>query len=271
MFVIPAPNPVAFTLFNIPIYKYGVAMAVAIFVAMVLANYFYNISNSEEKSFRKDLIYEYAPLIIVAGILGARLYFCLLNPHYYLTHVLEILDIRQGGLSIHGAILGGVAGLWFVSKKTKVPFLAAIDTLAGSIFAGQAIGRWGNYFNSEAFGLPVAGQNWGLFIPEASRPVQYMDYSLFHPTFLYESCFDIIGFVIMFFIVKNFAKTRKGMAFFVYLMLYSVIRFFVEQIRVDSALNIGIVPVAQIVSAVMFVVGMCGIAWLLFGKRIFSR
>ncbi len=267
MFVIPAPNPVAFNVFDIPVYKYGVVMAVAIFVAMVLANYFYNISNSEEKSFRKDLIYEYAPLIIIAGILGARLYFCLLNPHYYLTHVIEILDIRQGGLSIHGAILGGALGLWFVSKRTKVPFLATIDTLAGSIFAGQAIGRWGNYFNSEAFGVPVAGQNWGLFIPEASRPVQYMDFTLFHPAFLYESCLDILGFAIMFLVVKNFGKTHKGMTFFVYLMLYSVIRFCVEQIRVDSALNVGIVPIAQIVSVIMFFTGMCGVIWLLIRSK----
>ena len=263
MFVIPAPNPVAFSLFNIPIYKYGIAMALAIFVAMVLANYYYNISNSEEKSFRKDLIYEFAPLIIITGILGARIYFCMLNPHYYLTHILEIFDIRQGGLSIHGAILGGGFGLWLVAKRTKVQFLAVIDTLSGSMFAGQAIGRWGNYFNSEAFGLPVAGQNWGLFIPEASRPVQYSDFALFHPAFLYESCLDILGFVVMYIIVRRFGKTHKGMTFFTYLMLYSVIRFFVEQIRVDSALNVGIIPIAQVVSVIMFVVGICGMIYVM--------
>jgi phosphatidylglycerol:prolipoprotein diacylglycerol transferase len=267
MFVIPAPNSVAFSIFGIPIYKYGIVMALAIFVAMVLANYYYNISNSEEKSFRKDIIYEYAPLIIVAGILGARIYFCMLNPHYYLTHMLEILDIRQGGLSIHGAILGGGFGLWLVAKRTKTAFLAVIDTLSGSMFAGQAIGRWGNYFNSEAFGLPVAGQNWGLFIPEASRPVQYSEFSLFHPAFLYESCLDILGFAIMYVIVRRFGKTHKGMTFFTYLILYSLIRFFVEQIRVDSALNIGIVPVAQIVSVIMFVAGLCGVVYVLRKNR----
>ena len=267
MLTIPAPNPVAFNLFGIPVYKYGITMAFAIFVAMVLANYFYNISNSDEKYFRKDVIYEFAPLIIVAGILGARIYFCVLNPHYYLTHLLEILDIRQGGLSIHGAILGGGLGLWLVALKTKNPFLAVMDTLSGSMFAGQAIGRWGNYFNSEAFGVPVAGQNWGLFIPEASRPVQYADFSLFHPAFLYESCLDIIGFVIMYLIVRHFGKTHKGLTFFTYLILYSLIRFFVEQIRVDSALNIGVIPVAQIVSVIMFVGGLCGVVYVFVKNR----
>ena len=267
MFIIPASNPVAFNIFSIPVYKYGVVMAFAIFVAMVIANFFYNRYNSEDKSFRKDVIYEYAPLIIIGGILGARFYFCALNPHYYLTHVIEILDIRQGGLSIHGGIIGGALALWFASFRTKVPFLALIDSLAGSIFAGQAIGRWGNYFNSEAFGLPVTGQKWGLFIPEASRPAQYADYSLFHPAFLYESCLDILGFVLIYLIIRRFGKTDKGVVFFSYLMLYSVIRFFVEQIRVDSALNIGIIPFAQLVSAVLFFAGLLG---LLFLRKVSS-
>lgn len=266
MFVIPAPNPVAFSLFGIPVYKYGITMALAIFVAMVVANWLYNKNTADVPEIRKDVIIEYAPIIILAGILGARLYFCTLNASFYFTHPLEILDIRQGGLSIHGAILGGALSLYFIAKKAKVSFAALIDSLAGSIFAGQAIGRWGNYFNSEAFGVPVNGQNWGLFIPQNLRPGGYENFNLFHPTFLYESCLDFIGFLVILLVITRFGKSHKGLTSFVYLILYSVIRFIIEDIRLDSALNIGSVPFAQIISAILFVVGVVGLLWTLFKK-----
>ena len=178
--IIPAPEDIAFYLFSIPIYWYGITMATAIFVAILCANYLFNKTNPNLK---KDTILEYAPILIIAGILYARLYFCLLNAPHYLSNPFEILDIREGGLSIHGAILGGVASMIFIAKKSKTPLLNIVDAISCSTILGQAIGRWGNYFNSEAYGIPVASQNWGLFIPEAKRAIQYANYSLFHPTF----------------------------------------------------------------------------------------
>lgn len=258
MFTIPAPDPVAFNLFGIPIYKYGITMALAIFAAMIIANFLFNRINADEDFFKKDTILEYAPLIILAGIAGARLYFCLLNSQFYLTHPIQILDIRQGGLSIHGGIISGIITIILISRKTKIPFKAIIDPLSASVFAGQAIGRWGNFFNSEAFGLPVVGQQWGLFIPPNMRPPVYSDFELFHPTFFYESCLDLAGFGILLFIISHFGKTHKGLTFFGYLILYSIIRFFIEQIRIDSALNVGNIPVAQIVSGILFIAGICG-------------
>jgi len=266
MFVIPATGSIAFNLFGVPIYKYGITMAIAVFVAMLCANKIFNVINSDKKN-AKDVILEYAPLIIILGILSARLYFCMLNPAYYFSHPLEILDFRQGGLSIHGGILGGIISIIFVSKKTKISFLKIMDSLACATFLGQSIGRWGNYFNSEAFGVPVSGQNWGLFIPEASRPVQYSDFTLFHPTFLYESVLDIAGFLILIFVISKFGRKHVGLTFFTYLILYSIIRFGIEQLRVDSALNVSSVPIAQIVSVILVVIGIGGLIKVLFCNK----
>lgn len=270
MFIIPATNPIAFNLFNIPIYKYGVVMASAIFVAMLVANIVFNKwLITKDKISKKDCIVEYAPFIIILGLLGARLYFCLLNPNFYLSHPIEILDIRQGGLSIHGAILGGVLSVLLIMKRTGISFLTLMDSLSSGVFLGQAIGRWGNYFNSEAFGLPVVGQKWGLYIPEVARPVEYIDYSLFHPTFLYESVLDLCGFVFILFVAKKYGAKFKGITFFTYLIIYSLIRFLIEQIRIDSALNFGSVPVAIIASGLFFTVGVIGIILVLKNVKTF--
>lgn len=263
MFVIPAPNPIAISVFGFPIYWYGITMALAIFSAMIVANKLFNFTN---RISRKDIIIEFAPIIIISGIFGARLYFCLLNPGFYFTHPLEILDFRQGGLSIHGAILGGILSLVFIAKKIKISLMSIMDSLACATFLGQAIGRWGNYFNSEAYGVPVEGQNWGLFIPESRRVAQFIDFSFFHPTFLYESVLDFCGFLLLLWLTVKFAKKYRGLVFFVYLILYAIIRFIIEQMRVDSALNVGVIPIAQIVSIALFVIGVVGV-FLLTKRR----
>ena len=263
--IIPAPSDIAFSLFGLPIYWYGITMASAIFVSMVCGNILYNKVNFD---FTKDVILEYAPLIIILGILGARLYFCVLNPNYYFSHPIEILDIRQGGLSIHGAILGGIAGMLISSYRVKVPLMNIMDAMACSTILGQSVGRWGNYFNSEAYGIPVDGQKWGLFIPEARRVSQFADYSLFHPTFLYESVLDFCAFFVLMFILLKFGRKYRGLTFFVYLTIYSIIRFFVEKVRVYSALNVGIYPIAELVSILMFIIGLTGVAVILLKKSI---
>lgn len=257
--IIPAQHDIAFSIWGISVYWYGIIMAFAIFCALVCANKLFNDMHPEIK---KDIFIEFAPVIIIFGILFARLYFCLLNPHYYLNHPLEIFDIREGGLSIHGGILGGILSMLFIVKKYRLNFLSVIDPLACSTLLGQAIGRWGNYFNSEAYGFPVAGQNWGLYIPQSRRISGYTQFDLFHPAFLYESILNLIAFVILLFIYKKFGKKYAGLVFFSYLIIYSLIRFFIEQIRIDSALNIGSIPIAQIVSAILFVIGIAGVMFV---------
>lgn len=262
--IIPAPDDVAFKLLGFPVYWYGITMALAILTALLSANYLFNKINSDEK---KDVIIEFAPLIIVMGILGARLYFCLLNSHYYLLHPLEILDIREGGLSIHGAIIGGILALYIAAKKHQVKFLSVLDAMGCSTILGQSVGRWGNYFNSEAYGLPVLSQKWGLYIPPARRISEYYHYSLFHPAFLYESVLDLFAFFVLLFILLKFGQKYKGVTFFSYLILYSVIRFFIERIRLDSALNVGSVPIAQLISVLLFVIGIAGLIFILIKNK----
>ena len=258
--IIPAPHDVAFNLFGLPIYWYGITMACAIFFAMIVGNKFYNLVNNNKN---KDFILEYAPAIILSGILGARFYFCLLNFSYYFSHPLAILDIRQGGLSIHGAIIAGILCLFIIARNTKIHILNIFDAMACSVILGQSIGRWGNYFNSEAYGIPVASQNWGLFIPVSKRVSQYADFSLFHPTFLYESILDFGAFLLLSFLYFKFGQKLRGITFFAYFIIYALIRFFVEQIRVDSALNIGAFPIAEIVSVVLFGIGVLGLSFIL--------
>ncbi len=262
--IIPAQHDIAFNLFGISVYWYGIIMALGIFCALVCAN---KLLNDKHPDIKKDIFIEFAPAIIICGILCARLYFCFLNPHYYFTHPLEIFDIREGGLSVHGGIIGGILSMLFIVKKYRLNFLSVIDPLACSTFLGQAIGRWGNYFNSEAYGFPVAGQNWGLYIPQSRRISGYTQYDLFHPAFLYESILDLISFFILFIIYKKFGEKFKGLVFFLYLGFYAIIRFFIEQIRIDSALNVGSVPIAQIVSVILFIIGITGITFVLHNAK----
>ena len=258
--IIPAQNDIAFTIFGISVYWYGVIMALAMFFALICANKLFNNSHPDLK---KDIILEFSPVIIICGILCARLYFCLLNPHHYLSNPIEIFDIREGGLSIHGGIIGGILSVLFIMKKYKLNFLTVIDPLACSTFLGQAIGRWGNYFNSEAYGLPVASKNWGLFIPPNRRIAGFGEYDLFHPTFLYESILDFISFIILVLVYKKFGEKHTGLVFFLYLIIYAVIRFSIEKIRIDSTLNIRSIPIAQIVSIILFITGICGVIFIL--------
>lgn len=253
--IIPAVNPVAFQLFGLPIYWYGIVMASSILVGVLVANFLFNKYNNQEK----DFILSIAPILIILGIIGARLYFCLLNVSYYIQYPFQIFDIRQGGLSIHGALIAGVLALIFYSIKGRINVLKLLDSIACGTIIGQSIGRWGNYFNSEAYGLPVLGQGWGLFIPESQRLAQYVNYELFHPAFFYESVLNFLGFIILLFVLKKNAQIRVGVTFFSYLIIYSIVRFFIEQIRVDSALNICAVPIARIVSLILFFTGIVGV------------
>lgn len=262
--ILHAPNDVAFNLLSVPIYWYGIIMAIAIFVAICLANVFFNKINPHLK---KDIIIEYSPLIILMGIFCARLYFCVLNFNYYFSNPIEILDFRQGGLSIHGAIIGGIFAMYIIARKTKTPLMNIMDSLSCTTILGQAIGRWGNYFNSEAYGFPVKSQSWGVFIPYGKRISEFSNFSLFHPTFLYESILDFSAFFLLLFLLFKFGKKYTGITFFSYLTLYAIIRYFIEKIRVDSALNIGSLPVAEIVSILLLATGVSGILFVIYTKR----
>lgn len=238
-----SPAEVAFNIFGFPVYFYGIILAFAILVGVYSAYFLYKKFYGNDKA---SCIIDFSPYIIIIGIIGARLYYCLVNYSYYTAHPFEIFYVRQGGLSIHGMIIIGILTLFAFSKTYKMSFLKLIDVFLCGTALGQSIGRWGNFFNSEAFGTPT-NLPWKLFIPISHRPPQYINFEYFHPTFLYESILDLIIFIVLLFLFKRLSK-YPGMLACLYLIMYSFARIFVEHFRVDSVLNIQGFPVAQVMS-----------------------
>ena len=270
--ILQSPSEIAFRIFGTPVYFYGVTMALAVLACILCANYFYKkfyppachpefISGSNHlinegkilKQVQDDItILDLAPYLIIAGLLGARLYYCALNFSYYAAHPLEVFAIRQGGLSVHGMIIVGAAALWAFAKHYKLSVAKLLDTFAVGAILGQTIGRWGNFFNQEAFGVPSDG--WlKLFIPVEKRPLEYVGFDFFHPAFLYESVLNLVIFAVLVLLFRRLSA-RPGTIACLYLILYSTVRIFVESLRVDSVLNIGTVPFAQIISVVIIFV-----------------
>lgn len=249
-----SPTDVAFDVFGFPIYFYGIILASAIFVGVYCAYFLYKLFYNKQEASK---IIDFSPYIIIIGIIGARLYYCLVNFSYYVKHPLEIFYIRQGGLSIHGVIIIGILALYAFSKKYKMSFLKLIDVFLCGTALGQSIGRWGNFFNSEAFGTPT-NLPWKLYIPITHRPQQYIDFKYFHPTFLYESIFDFLIFLILLICFKKLSKS-PGVLACLYLIMYSIVRIIVEHFRIDSVLNIDGIPIAQLVSLIIIVVASVAI------------
>lgn len=232
------------TIFGVHIYYYGVILAIAIIVATFLSDYF----GVKYFNLKKEMIVDLSPYLVIFGIIGARLYYCLLNYEFYLRFPTEILAIRHGGISIHGAILGGLLGLFIFAKRRKISFWKLADVSAMGLVLAQSIGRWGNFFNSEAFGRPTE-LPWKLYIAPQYRPIPYTNNEYFHPTFLYESLLNLVIFFILFFIMKSKKYGKDGNLALLYLILYSFVRIFIEHLRIDSVCYIFGYPVAMVVSA----------------------
>lgn len=242
-----SPGDIAFTIFDFPVYFYGIILAVSIFIGIYTAYFLY-------KRFYKDnasCIFDFAPYIIILGIIGARIYYCFVNYSYYIANPLEIFNIREGGLSIHGMIIIGIVSLYLFAKHYKMSFLKLCDAFLCAAALAQSIGRWGNFFNSEAYGTPT-NLSWKLYIAPVHRPLEYINNDYFHPAFLYESILDFLIFIILILIFKKTSQ-KPGLIACIYLILYSIARIFVEHFRIDSVLNIYGIPVAQIISFVIAV------------------
>ena len=239
-----SPSQILCTVFGLNIYCYGVILAFAIVVGIFISEYFGN----KYFGLKKETIIDMSPYVIIFGIIGARLYYCLLNFGFYLRFPTEILALRHGGISIHGAILGGLIGLLIFSKRHKISALKLADVSAIGLSLAQAIGRWGNFFNSEAYGTPT-NLPWKLYIAPQYRQIPYENYEYYHPAFLYESILDLLIFAFLFIMVRKNFKIKEGNFAFIYLILYSTARIIVEYFRIDSVLYIKGIPVAIIVSA----------------------
>lgn len=187
----------------------------------------------------------------IGGVIGGRLYFVACSWPYFVEHPLKILATWEGGMSIHGGIIGGFAAGLAYAYFVGLPVLRCMDIGGCGTVLAQAIGRWGNFFNSEAFGKPV-GDDFilKLFISPNHRPTEFAQFSYFHPTFLYESVINLAIFLFLFFYLLNKLKNYPGVSFFVYLAIYSVGRLLIEPIRLDSIMTSNNIPIPIIASAV---------------------
>ena len=251
--ILQSPGDVAFQILGFPVYFYGIILAFACLLAVYTAKIIYQKIYNDGKA---ELIWDTAPFVVICGIIGARLYYCLLNFSYFFHNPIDIFNIRGGGLSIHGGIIAGIIALWFAAKKYKLSFLRLLDVYSIGTVLAQSFGRWGNFFNNEAFGLPSDGFL-KLFIPLQNRPDKFIEYDYFHPAFLYESILDFFIFIILIFVIRKYGIKIEGVTLCTYLFLYSLVRYFIEAVRVDSALNIGSFHVAQVISLGIFIFSIC--------------
>jgi phosphatidylglycerol:prolipoprotein diacylglycerol transferase len=247
--------PEGFYIGKLFIHFYGVI----IMFGAVLAAWLSTIE-AKRRGYNTDIIWDVMPWLLIAGIVGARIWHILTPPasmvemgittQYYLTHPLDAINIRAGGLGIPGAVIGGALALWFYTRKKKLSFASWVDIIAPGLALAQAVGRWGNFINQELYGAP-SDLPWAIFIEPTRRLQEYIDVAYYHPMFLYESIWNllIMGFLLI--IGRKFKdKLYRGDIFLGYLVLYPVGRFLLEFIRLDPS-NVGGMNVNQTIMAVI--------------------
>ncbi len=270
--ILQSPGPLLVELGPLAIRWYGLLIAVAVLLGLWVSSQL-----AKMRGLDPGVISDLLPLIVLSAVIGARLYYVLFEWRQYQINWLEAFQIWKGGIAIHGALLGGSIAVIAYSRWMKLSFWALMDVLLPSVALGQAIGRWGNFFNSEAFGLPTS-LPWKLFIPVANRPVAYLNQSWFHPTFLYESIWDLGLFVLLIILFRQ-RRTNgewllpKGGISCVYAFGYSFGRFWIEGLRLDhlclwgSLGEANCLRMAQLVSLLLAIAGAAGLAWLLTFKK----
>lgn len=243
-------NRVLLDLGFIKIYWYSVTMFLGVFLGIIIA--YIEIKRKKINLTDFENLAFYA---IIFGFLGARLYYVLFNLDYYISSPIEILKVWNGGLAIHGGIIGAIVTIYIYCKKKKLDFPLMVDILVPALMIGQVIGRWGNFFNSEAHGGIVTRSFLeSLHLPNFIINGMFINGNYYHPTFLYESCLNLIGFGIIMFL-RYYKKTKITFITGFYLVWYSVIRFFIESLRTDS-LMLGNLRMAQVISVILFIIGL---------------
>jgi phosphatidylglycerol---prolipoprotein diacylglyceryl transferase len=237
---------------------YGLLIASAVLIGVNLSMWL-----AKKRQVDPEIMADLAIWLVLAAIPSARLYYVIFQWPTYARDPVQILKIWEGGIAIYGAIIGGTIAALIFAKLKRVSFWQLGDLVAPSLALGQAIGRWGNFFNSEAFGSPT-DLPWKLFIPVANRPFEYRNFEYFHPTFLYESIWNLlIFFILMYLFINDLRRNhlKTGAIFLIYLIAYGIGRFGVEGLRTDS-LMLGPLRISQVVSLVGIAIGSIGLVWL---------
>ena len=253
-----------------------ISVIIGIFISKKLAK-----SRNIDPQYVSDIL----PSLIIYSIIGARAYYVIFEWRQYsgnnfftsfeifnsIVQIPSFLAIWEGGIAIHGGLIGGFLSILFFCKSKNINLKTFIDILIPSIILGQSIGRWGNFFNNEAFGIPT-DLPWKLFIPIQNRPMEFINSQFFHPTFIYESLWNFLIFIILIIIFNKQNKNnfvRPGFISCLYLIGYSFGRFWIEGLRIDP-LCIGALPpfcngglrIAQFISIFLFSSGLIGIFFL---------
>lgn len=245
----PTPDPIAFTIFGIEVRWYGVLIAAALLLGMLIA-----VKRAPKFNIKGDDILDFFIFLIPSVIIGARLYYVIFEWDYFSKHLSEIVMTWHGGLAIHGGIIAGVIVGLILCRVKKIRFFTLADTVIPALPIGQAIGRWGNYFNQEAHGT-LTDLPWAITVNDPT-----MGMIRVHPTFLYESIWNLLVFGFILFYEKHFKET-DGELLFLYFALYSIGRFFIEGLRTDSLMFLNI-RVAQLISLVLMAIGFGGLIYL---------
>ncbi|MBE9532269.1 MAG: prolipoprotein diacylglyceryl transferase [Proteobacteria bacterium] len=254
-------HPVLFKYGFIEIRFYGLMYVLAIIIGSYLLK-----SEVRRKgiSLSDDEVTSFLMWVVISGVIGARLYYVLFKLDYFLPAPAEIVAIWHGGLAIHGGIIGGIVGGWVYLKRRDISFWKAADASAPVLILGQSLGRFGNFMNGDAYGTPTL-MPWGVVFPFSSPAGMEFPGIAIHPAMLYEMAFNFAIFLFLWFKVRK-CETKDGFLFALYIVLYSLGRFFVEIFRGDS-LMFGPLKTAQLVS----VVAACVALYLIWKLRLSKR
>jgi phosphatidylglycerol:prolipoprotein diacylglycerol transferase len=253
-------KPVAFQIGPIPVYWYGIILVTGVLIGAYVASL-----EARRRGMNPDHIWNGLILCVILGIIGARLYHVFSSPQggsqgwdYYRQNPAAIFQIRQGGLGIYGGMIGGILALLIYTHFAKLKFLQWADLGALGLVLGQSLGRWANFVNQELYGPPTT-LPWGIKIPAEYRIIPFNDLSQypldtrFHPVFLYESLWNLLGFFVLFYVSRRWAQRLKdGDIFLLYLIWYPLGRTLIETLRPDAWL-LGSIPTAQVVGTVLMI------------------
>jgi phosphatidylglycerol:prolipoprotein diacylglycerol transferase len=247
------------------LYFYGLILMSGAMVGGWLA-----YKESARRGHNPEIVWDLLIWLIIGGIIGARLWHVFtpspsliaqgIDTQYYLTHPFDLINVRRGGLGIPGAVIGGALALFFFSRKYKLNFVEWADIAAPGLALGQAIGRWGNYFNQELYGAPT-NLPWKIFIDPAHRLPAFAQEAYYHPLFLYESLWNLGNMALLIWISRRFPeKLKTGDVFLTYLIVYPIGRFLLEFLRLDSS-QLGSFNANQTFMAVVAIVAALALIW----------
>jgi len=250
MFNVLAINPIAFSLGPLEVRWYGILIALGIVLAFIVVQK-EMVKRGMHPDFLTDLLIWAVPIAIVS----ARIYYVIFSWDYYKDHPGKIIQIWEGGIAIHGALIGAFITTYFFTKRRGISFWKVVDIAAAGLLIGQIIGRWGNFMNQEAHGGAVSEKFLETtIIPDWIMNQMTIEGVTYHPTFLYESMWNIVGLIIIILLRK--VNLKRGEMFLFYLFWYSAGRFFIEGMRTDSLYVIGELRAAQLVSVITIIVAV---------------